>query len=143
MNVGPAAEGVIPQASQDNLRKVGAWLKVNGEAVYGTGPTPFGAELGSVDPVKKDKSGYPLFNANTAWRCTTKPGKLFITLFQWPGTTFELSGVKDKVAKAYFLSDRTKPVSFSQEAGKLVVQLPPQAPDAVASVLCLVTTPGL
>jgi len=137
LNVGPDAEGVIPQASQDHLRKVGAWLKVNGEAVYGTGPTPFGAEFGSFDPVKKNKSGYPFFNANTAWRCTTKPGKLYITLFQWPGTTFELSGVKDKVAKAYFLNDRAKPVSFSQEADKLLVQLPPQAPDAMASVLCL------
>ncbi len=137
LNVGPDAEGVIPQASQDNLRKVGAWLKVNGEAVFGTGPTPFGAELGSVDPVKTNKGGYPLFNANTAWRCTTRPGKLYITLFQWPGAKFELTGVKDKVAKAYFLTDRTKPVSFSQEADTLVVQLPPQAPDPIASVLCL------
>ena len=137
LNVGPDAEGVIPQASQDNLRKVGAWLKVNGEAVYGTGPTPFGAELGSVDPVKKDKGGHAIFNAKTAWRYTTKPGKLYITLFQWPGNTFELSGMRDKVTKAYFLSERTKPVSFSQETDKLVVRLPPQAPDAMASVLCL------
>ena len=49
LNVGPTAEGVIPQASQDNLRGVGRWLKVNGESIYGAGPTPFGAELGEVD----------------------------------------------------------------------------------------------
>ena len=28
------------------LRAAGRWLKVNGEAVYGAGPTPFGEELG-------------------------------------------------------------------------------------------------
>ena len=46
LNVGPTAEGVIPQVSQDILRTVGRWLQTNGEAVYGAGPTPFGEELG-------------------------------------------------------------------------------------------------
>ena len=46
LNVGPMADGVIPQPSQDILRAVGRWLKVNGEAIYGAGPTPFGDELG-------------------------------------------------------------------------------------------------
>ena len=54
LNVGPTAEGVIPQASQDNLRGVGKWLKVNGESIYGAGATPFGAELGEVDNTTKD-----------------------------------------------------------------------------------------
>ena len=36
----PTAEGVIPQPSQDMLREVGRWLKVNGEAIYGAGRTP-------------------------------------------------------------------------------------------------------
>ncbi len=137
LNVGPDSNGVIPQPSQDILRKVGSWLKVNGEAIYGAGCTPFGDELGSYDPVKKDKAGFPVFNAKTAWRCTTKLGKLYIHIFQWPGAKFELSDIKDKVAKAYFLNDRTKLLSFSQEADKLIVQLPATAPDPMASVLCL------
>ena len=57
LNVGPTSEGVIPQASQDNLRAVGRWLKVNGEAIYGAGPTPFGDELGAPDAARKDKNG--------------------------------------------------------------------------------------
>ncbi len=119
------------------VSEIGAWLKVNGEAIYEAGCTPFGDEVGSFDPVKKDKAGYPAFNAKTAWRCTTKPGRLYIHIFQWPGTKFELSDIKDKVAKAYFLNDRARPVNFSQEADKLVVQLPATAPDPIASVLCL------
>ncbi|HTH00700.1 MAG TPA: alpha-L-fucosidase, partial [Vicinamibacterales bacterium] len=46
LNVGPTAEGVIPQASQDILRTVGRWLKVNGDAVYGASASPFGTEFG-------------------------------------------------------------------------------------------------
>src|SRR5437763_7636979 len=84
LNVGPTAEGVIPQPSQDNLRAVGRWLKVNGESVYGAGPTPFGAELGEVDNTKQDRKGGPAFAAATDWRCTTRPGKLYITFFKWP-----------------------------------------------------------
>ena len=53
LNVGPDGEGFIPQPSQDILRKVGAWLKVNGEAIYGAGRTPFGDELGARFPARR------------------------------------------------------------------------------------------
>jgi len=94
LNVGPTSEGLIPQPSQDNLRAVGRWLKVNGEAIYGAGPTPFGDELGAEDKSVLDKNGKPGFKAATDWRCTTKPGKLYIHLFKWPSGSFELSKVK-------------------------------------------------
>ena len=38
LNVGPTAEGLIPQPSVDRLLEVGAWLETNGEAIYGTTP---------------------------------------------------------------------------------------------------------
>ena len=38
LNVGPRSDGTIPDEVQGILREVGAWLKVNGDAIYGTRP---------------------------------------------------------------------------------------------------------
>jgi len=40
LNVGPTAEGVIPQPSVERMQAIGRWLKSNGEAIYGTQPGP-------------------------------------------------------------------------------------------------------
>jgi alpha-L-fucosidase len=138
LNVGPTSEGVIPQASQDNLRAVGRWLKVNGEAIYGAGPTPFGAELGEVDNSTHDAKGKPGFKIAKDWRCTTKPGKLYIHLFTWPGAQFDLSKVSGKVTKAYMLADK-KTLKMSQSGDKVTVTLPAKPTSEYASVLVLET----
>ncbi len=145
LNVGPTAEGLIPQPSQDNLREVGRWLKINGEAIYGAGPTPFGGELGAPDPVKKDQRGQPVFVAKTDWRCTTKPGKLYIHLFQWPRGAFELGPaelekVQGTVKRAWLLADaKHTPLKVTRQGGHVSVALPATAPGRIASVLVLET----
>ena len=81
LNVGPTSEGVVPQPSQENLRAVGEWLRLNGEAVYGAGRSPFGEEYGDYAANAKAADGKPLFLARNDWRCTTKPGKLYFEIF--------------------------------------------------------------
>jgi alpha-L-fucosidase len=135
LNVGPTSEGLIPQPSQDILRKVGQWLKVNGEAIYGASPTPFGQEFGKLNEEKKDQRGQPVFEQAKELRVTAKPGKLYLHLFTWP-KEFTLEGVKGKVTKAHLLAD-SKTLKFSQTGGKLVVQLPEKAPSELASVIRL------
>src|ERR1039458_6868601 len=41
LNVGPTAEGVIPQPEVDRLLAMGRWLKTNGEAIYASEAGPF------------------------------------------------------------------------------------------------------
>lgn len=38
LNIGPRPDGTIPEPEQAILREIGAWLKINGEAIYGTRP---------------------------------------------------------------------------------------------------------
>ncbi len=140
LNVGPTSEGIIPQPSQDNLRAVGRWLKVNGESIYGAGVTPFGEELGGPDPERKDDKGQPVFQAKTDWRCTTKPGRLYIHLFKWPAGAFELPPIKEKVTRAYLLADAQKqPLALKQDGQTWFISLPAAAPDKLDSVLVLET----
>ncbi len=139
LNVGPTSEGLIPQPSLDRLREVGAWMKTNGEAIYGTGPTPFGAEASRSSDTEKDRDGKPKVVPAWEWRCTTRPGKLYIHLFRWPADgRFVLPGLQSTVTKAYLLADAARtPLPLTTSENGPAVALPAQAPDAVASVLCV------
>ena len=105
LNVGPMANGEMPQSAQDILRAAGAWLKVNGEAVYGAQATPFGDELGEMAVRNKDSRGQPIFLARTDYRITTKPGKLYFTFFRAQRNPFTLPHMQNAVVRAYRLAD--------------------------------------
>jgi len=137
LNVGPMADGVIPQPSQDTLRTVGRWLKLNGEAVYGAGPTPWGDELGeSSSKGARDLRGNPLFLSRNEWRVTTRPGKLYFTFFHEPRVPFELPAMKNKVKRAYRLADG-HPIELKVEAGgpRLLIDRPIHDPMATVVVV--------
>ena len=112
-------------------------MKVNGEAVYGTGPTPFGAEAGSYSDTEKDKNGKPKFITTWDWRATTKPGKIYLIIFNWPADgKFVVPGLDSRVKKAYLLEDGKK-IGFRQNEQGVTLSLPETAPDKNASVICL------
>jgi alpha-L-fucosidase len=123
LNVGPMADGTIPPASQDVLRAAGRWLKVNGEAVYGAGPTPFGEELGEyTSKDAKDLRGDRLFLRHNEWRATTKPGKLYFTFFEEPRVPFPLPAFKNAVKRVYRLADGA-PVETKVESGRTALNI--------------------
>ena len=122
LNVGPTAEGLIPEPSIQRLKEIGAWLKVNGEAIYGTSPNPYPYEL--------------------PWgRITCKPGKLFLHFFSWPEGTFSLKGLKNNVLDAHLLADTTQKLTVSQTVDAdehlLQLEIPETAPDDLISVVVL------
>jgi alpha-L-fucosidase len=139
LNIGPTAEGRIPQASLDRLAEIGRWMEVNGEAIYGSGPTPFGDEAGAFDPSRRDAKGEPKFVPAWEWRCTTKPGKLYLILFRWPADgNFHLPATARPPTRAYLLAGRT-PVPVTTAAEGITLSLPAQPTDRIASVICIET----
>jgi alpha-L-fucosidase len=117
LNVGPTAEGVIPEASQKILRSIGKWLEVNGESIYGTSPSP-------------------LYFPDITWRVTVKPGKVYLHILNWPGTKLEIQGLESQVKKAWFLANKAS-AQFSQKGPALALTLPPKPVDPWDSVIVL------
>jgi alpha-L-fucosidase len=135
LNVGPTAEGVIPAASQDILRTVGRWLKTNGEAVYGAGPTPFGNEFGEYSSSgAKDVRGQKLFLPQTEWRVTSRPGKLYVIFFNEPRAPFELPLTRGTPTRAYRLADGAA-VEMQTLSGKTTITMPRPMLDPMATVV--------
>src|SRR3954462_11302095 len=135
LNVGPTAEGLIPQIPSENLRTVGRWLKVNGDAVYGAGISPFGDEFGEwTSKSVKNVRGERLFLANNEWRATVKPGKLYITFFVEPRAPFEIPAMQNKLLRAYRLADKA-PVALKTENGKTTFTLDRPMLDPMATVV--------
>ncbi len=122
LNVGPTAEGLIPGPSVERLAAMGEWMKVNGESIYDTSASPLG---------------------KVPWgRCTAKPGKLYLHVFDWPaGGKLSVSGVKGGVRKAYLLADekRTSLNITSGNGNNIVISVPAKAPDPINTVVVLET----
>jgi alpha-L-fucosidase len=137
LNVGPTSEGVIPQASQDILRTAGRWLQVNGEAIYGAGPTPFGDELGEISKTLKDVRGEPLGFLQSDFRYTTKPGKLYITFFTEPRVSFALPAMRNTVSRAYYLGgdQGALPIKMRTDKGRTILDIERPIPDPMATVV--------
>jgi alpha-L-fucosidase len=123
-------------AAEKNLEAAGRWLRMNGDAVYGAGPSPFEESAGGFGRKLFDGKGKEVYLPFLDWRCTTRPGKLYFTIFHWPGSGMKLPAFKNENKKVYLLSDPSLtniPVNDINAAR--VVQTPHYAPDVMASVL--------
>lgn len=120
LNVGPTAEGVIPQDSIRILKEVGQWMARNGEAVYGT-------------------SASPLETAPTWGRITQKKQTLYLHVFDWPADGQLVAGnLGVTVKEARLLADAALPaLKVTTTNGRVTLLLPPAAPDAIDSVIAL------
>ena len=105
LNIGPRGDGSVVEFESEVLKEIGAWLKTNGEAIYGTEASPFREDF--------------------AWGKSTRKGnKLYLILSgEYPANgTIELNmpGYKLQDSKGILASANMK-------GNKLMVNLPKEA----------------
>lgn len=120
LNVGPTAEGEFPPESVEILSKMGDWMKINGESIYGTKASPWGL--------------FP-------WgRCTIKENRkgtsLYFSVFDWPKDgKLTLSEFKNNISSATLIANGSKVRTQKEDNGSMILYLPDEAPDTLATVI--------
>lgn len=120
LNVGPTAEGLIPQASLDRMADVARWMDVNSEAIHGTTAGPF-----------------PRLRFG---RCTAKPGTLYLHVFDWPTDgLLRVPGLRTQVTGATILGADAKAakVAVRRLDDDVVLEVPKMPVHEAATVIKL------
>ena len=121
LNIGPRADGSVPEAQVERLEAVGHWLRTHGEAVYGVErlPVPF---IGGG-------------------RVTRNDGKYYLHIFYWPGSTMRLTRLpSDLLANRSTLQARVLTTGESAAAHwdgdtLVITNLPAIPPDQMDTVV--------
>lgn len=156
LNVGPYADGSFHETAKAILYEIGDWLKINGEAIYGTRPFVISGEGPST--IKDSNYDVEMINAqleNTQgdagdlsqgtfteedFRFTTKGDTLYAIGMGWPKNgiakiySLKKGGYRDGIASVSLLGSDA-PVSFTQTEECLEIRLPQEKPCSHAYAL--------
>ena len=119
LDIGPAADGTIPVIMQQRLLEIGSWLKVNGEAIYGTR---------AYVKNRSDKSMNPATNEEIFF--TRKNSDLYVICTRWPAGNITLKGLKSSGNVKVQLLGSTAAVKLKGSGGDTIITPPPLTPDS-------------
>jgi alpha-L-fucosidase len=116
INVGPKPDGTIREEELSRLQRVGDWMKINGQAIYGS--TPF-----------------PIADLPPEVYATRKDGTVYLLVFRWPDTNkIKLKGLRISSATR-LTTEGGEPVKL--EGDDTLTGLPVDPPDSIATVFAL------
>jgi alpha-L-fucosidase len=147
LDIGPAADGTIPVVMEQRLAEIGAWLAVNGEAIYGTRPFTVSKQwsegrVPSIDFNKEYNAAYDLSklvgepsggNAAIEAFFTRKGDAVYAILPRWPGRRFLWKGTAGPSPRTISLLGAPGSLRFTrrpagsgsaQPGGAIEVELP-------------------
>ena len=117
LNIGPDAEGAIPEPSVERLDAMGAWMDVYGESIYGTEPGP----IQGLDWCRTTRKGDTVYLHVIDWRAN---GRLVLT-----GLDVQRAAWLDPAVDA--------PLSLRQDGDSTVILGPASAPNEHVTVIKL------
>ena len=120
LNVGPTAEGLIPDSSVVRLNQIGIWMQQNSESIYGTSASPF-FKLPWGRCTQKEVDGNTL---------------LYLHVFNWPkDEDLRVPGVNAKIKDVYLLSKPKQKFAWKFEGGDLLIRTPSVIFDPINTVI--------
>ncbi len=118
LNIGPKGDGSVPQRAVQTLTDAGEWIHRYPQVIYNTDASPWHHTLPWGDVTRKDNT-------------------LFLCVFDWPSSgKLYLPNLNTKIQSAKLLIGQDAiPVITNVERNWVVIDLPPQAPEKLASVI--------
>ena len=118
LDIGPDADGTIPVIMQQRLMEIGDWLKINGDAIYGTR---------AYIRTKKDEATNPETNKTIFF--TKKNKDLYVIFTEWPSQPVVLENVKPAGSVSAALLGSEKPVRIKSSRNSITITPPALNPD--------------
>lgn len=152
LNVGPRADGTIPEGAKRVLAKLGDWLRVHGEAIYNTrpwcvageGPTPSGIDMSKGGHF--NETGEPRYCAHDI-RFTVGNDAIYATCLGTPGDEVVVNTFKQRldpiqIARVSMLGV-DEPLEWRHDPDEgLIVRTPARVPSDYANCFKVETRAG-
>lgn len=129
LDIGPAADGSIPVVMEERLTQIGDWLKVNGEAIYGTKPWTItrqwvGGNAPKMDYNKEFETAYDVNKLTGQIEAffTAKGKDVYVILPRWLDGPLRVENVSG-IRSATLLGSAT-PLKFQNSAGGVSIDMP-------------------
>jgi alpha-L-fucosidase len=147
LDIGPTADGRIPVIMQERLLQMGAWLKVNGDAIYGSAPwsqtrlwgpgavpeikeTQYAGEYDIAQMVDSPPAGAARIEAFF----TVKNGDLYMMVPRWPRQPLAIPNLSLRPDARVTLLATGQSIPWRVEGSGIRLSPPPAAPDVSAPV---------
>ncbi|MEH0152648.1 alpha-L-fucosidase [Limibacter armeniacum] len=135
LNVGPKADGTIPEDQQAILFEIGNWMNVNGDAIYGSRPWKIFGEGPTEVATGHHTEGKNKELTADDFRFTTNNGKLYAISMDWaengkvtiPALSKGNEYVASQIKQVKLLGSKEK-LAWEQTADGLQVSLPAEQP---------------